>query len=41
MVVITFLTLLLLGGQDLLLQFWEANGKGYENTIKWPVLLFH
>jgi hypothetical protein len=39
MVVITFLTLLLLGGMDLVLQFWEGNGKGFENTIKWPVVL--
>lgn len=36
---ITFLALMLQGGMDLVLQFWEANGKGFEDTIKWPVLL--
>ena len=37
---ITFLTLLLHGGIDLVVLFWSTDGKGYEGMIKWPVLLF-
>jgi hypothetical protein len=38
-VLITSIVLILQGGMDLVLQFWEVNGKGFEDTIKWSVLL--
>lgn len=36
---VTFLALMVQGGMELVLEFWKVNGKGFEDIIKWPVLL--
>jgi hypothetical protein len=36
---VTFLTLIVQGGMELVFEFWKLDGKGFEDSIKWPVLL--
>ena len=38
-VVVTLTSALLHGGVELLTQFWAANGIGYEDLYKWPLIL--
>ena len=36
---VTFLALMVQGGMELVFEFLKVNGKGFEDAIKWPVLL--
>ena len=39
MITVILASVMLHGGVDLVHQVWNANGKGFEHLIKWPVVL--
>lgn len=39
MAIIMYLALLVHGGQDLVVEALKVDGKGYQDIIKWPVIL--